>query len=128
MISAQQSNKSVNYMARLPFGSTSKTYSCDTNNNYIYIRKNNQGNPLPESCVGLCITLCTQWILNTHIKIVFCTTIFNIKTLQTHTLYGFPKIIYASIWSKLFFLFAGQHFTVSICFLARLPFGSTSKT
>ncbi len=26
------------------------------------------GIPLPESCVGLCITLCTEWILKKHIK------------------------------------------------------------
>ncbi len=61
---AQQSQQSDAYTARLPFGSTKKTESCDTNN-FI---SNIWGNPLPESCVGLFITLCTEWILQKNIK------------------------------------------------------------
>ena len=30
-----------------------------------------QGHPRPESCVGLVITLCTEWILKRHTKNTF---------------------------------------------------------
>ncbi len=40
------------------------------------------GDPLPESCVGLCITLCTEWILKAHTKNYVCTTISRIRKLH----------------------------------------------
>ena len=60
---AQRSQKSDTYTARLPFGSTKK-YKVMTQ---LILYKHILGNPLPESCVGLCITLCTEWVLKTHI-------------------------------------------------------------
>ena len=33
----------------------------------------------PESCVGLFVTLCTDWILKKHTKHIFCTQILSIR-------------------------------------------------
>ncbi len=42
----------------------------------LYILYKKSGNPLPERCVGLCITLCTEWIVQQHIKtLMFCTKV-----------------------------------------------------
>ncbi len=61
----QQTQTSENYATPLPVGTTQKTtQSCDKNNLIWKIR----GNPLPESCVGLSITLCTELIVEKHIK------------------------------------------------------------
>ena len=55
------------FAARLPFGSTKNLKLRQKN----FIRKI-QGNPLPESCAMLFITLCTGWILKKRtIKLVF---------------------------------------------------------
>ncbi len=66
---AQQSQKSKKCTAQLPFGSTKKHNVMIKYITYVY---NLQGNPLPESCIGLFITLCTEWILKKRTrKLVF---------------------------------------------------------
>ena len=63
---AQQSQKSEITRPGFHLGAPNKR-TIMTNQFYIkYI-----GNPLPESCVGLFITLCTEWILTKHAKNMF---------------------------------------------------------
>ena len=64
----QMQLKKTIYTTRLPFGSTKKRKVVTKTILYKNIREN----PLPESCVGLFITLCTGWILKKRaIKLVF---------------------------------------------------------
>ncbi len=62
------------YTARPPFWSTTNC-KVATKSNFIWKIR---GNPLPESCVGLFITLCTGWILKKRtVKLVLFANILK---------------------------------------------------